>query len=1071
MNDHPTYEELQQRVKELVAKNNRLAESQRIAHIGSWEHNLTTNEVFWSDELFRLLSLDPEKDGGNFDLFFSMVHPDDQPLLKKSIEESLHTHKPFNIEYRFNRRDGKTRILRAQAELIPDSNGELVILSGTSQDITKRKRTEEALRESEKNLSRAQTIAHVGDWEWDIITNKVRWSDELYRIYGFEPHTIDPDYGLVLDQMHPASKDEFMQAIDAALKEDKPFEMDYWFFQKDGSEAILHTIGHVVRNESGEPVKMFGIVQDITERKNIEAELEQHRANLEALISERTEELQHTIKKLNNEITERKLVEEALQESEQRYRNIYDTAPLAFVLWDRETRITGWNNQAEKMFGWTREEITGRNIFDYIIPESARIHVQDIVKLLLEGRLPSSSINENITKSGRTIVCEWNNSVIRDSGGNVAGVISLGLDITERQRAEEALRDSEERFRAITTTASDAILLMDDRGRIVYWNLAAERIFGYTTDEVVGQNLHLLLAPPRLHDEYLKGFARFVTTGQGPVINRSRELAALKKDGTEFPMEVSTSAININGKWHALGIVRDISERKLAEEALRRSEAFNRNILDAVDEGFIVVDRDFRILTVNNAFCRQVGESSESIIGRRCYEVSHRTFQPCDEEGEKCPVRHVFETGESCTVIHKHPVGKKSTQYFEMKAFPIKDSTGAVISVIETITNITEKQLLEEEQLKAAKLESIGILAGGLAHDFNNLLQGIFGYISIAKMTIDQREKALAMLNQAEKALHLSINLTGQLLTFSKGGKPLKMLIKLKPVIENSVKFALSGSPTNHQLNISADLWPVEADAGQMAQVIQNIMINAVQAMPVGGTIVITAKNVLPSDDGLPQHMKEGKYVKITIQDTGIGIPEDYIQKIFDPYFTTKEKGSGLGLATSFSIIRNHDGIIDVASEPGKGTTFSIYLPAVEAENEIRKAPAVSSVGRQGKILVMDDEEMVQNVARELLIFLGHEVDLAKNGEAAIAKYRAARESGAPFDIVILDLTIPGGLGGIETIKRLLAIDPGVKAIVSSGYSDDAAMSDYHTYGFKACLTKPYTLANLSDALNALLDK
>lgn len=527
---------------------------------------------------------------------------------------------------------------------------------------------------------------------------------------------------------------------------------------------------------------MSGTGQDITERKNNEAELEQHRANLEALISERTEELQQTIIKLNNEISERKLV-------------------------------------------------------------------------------------------------------------------------------EKALRDSEEWFRAITTTASDAILLMDDRGRIVYWNPAAERIFGYTTDEAVGQNLHLLLVPPRLHNDYLKGFARFATTGQGPMINRSVELAAMKKDGTEFPIEVSTSALNINGKWHALGIVRDISERKLAEEALRQSEAFNRNILDAVDEGFIVIDRDFCILTVNNAFCRLVGESSESIIGRHCYEVSHGTLRPCDEEGEECAVRHVFETGESCTVIHKHPSGKKSTQYFETKAFPIKDSTGAVTSVIETITNITEKELLKEEQMKAAKLESIGTLAGGLAHNFNNLLQGIFGYISIAKMTIDQREKALAMLNQAEEALHLSVNLTGQLLTFSNGAKPLKIPIKLEPVIENSVKFALSGSPTNHQLNISDDLWSVEADAGQLAQVIQDIMINGVQAMPVGGTIVITAKNVL-SDDGLPQHMKKGKYVKITIQDTGIGIPENYIQKIFDPYFTTKEKGSGLGLATSFSIIRNHDGFI-----------------------------------------------------------------------------------------------------------------------------------------------------------------
>jgi CheY-like chemotaxis protein len=250
--------------------------------------------------------------------------------------------------------------------------------------------------------------------------------------------------------------------------------------------------------------------------------------------------------------------------------------------------------------------------------------------------------------------------------------------------------------------------------------------------------------------------------------------------------------------------------------------------------------------------------------------------------------------------------------------------------------------------------------------------------------------------------------------------------------------------------------------------VIQNILINADQAMPEGGSIEITAQNVTAPDNNHPQ-LPKGNYIEIAIKDSGIGIPEKYREKIFDPYFTTKEKGSGLGLATSYSIIRNHGGLINVVSEPGKGTTFFIYLPAVEAEKEIKEIPAASSATRKGKILVMDDEDMILSIAGKMIKALGHDVDFAKHGEAAVEKYRSAREAGTPFDIVILDLTIRGGMGGAETIEQLRALDPRVKAIVSSGYSEDDIVADYEKYGFKARLTKPYRLNGLKDTLNALL--
>jgi two-component system cell cycle sensor histidine kinase/response regulator CckA len=390
--------------------------------------------------------------------------------------------------------------------------------------------------------------------------------------------------------------------------------------------------------------------------------------------------------------------------------------------------------------------------------------------------------------------------------------------------------------------------------------------------------------------------------------------------------------------------------------------------------------------------------------------------------------------------------------------------------VIETVNNITERHLLEEERLKTQKLESIGTLAGGIAHDFNNLLQGVFGYISMVKMYLDQKEKALDMLGEAEKALRMSISLTSQLLTFSKGGKPVKKKIALGPVVENAAKFALSGSRIDYEIKVEEKLWLAEADEGQIGQVIQNIVLNAEQAMPMGGTILVRAKNVRAPLTGLPSHHTDEKFVEISVTDTGMGMPEQHLRRIFDPYFTTKDRGSGLGLATAYSIIRNHGGLIDVHSKLGEGATFFVYIPAIEAEEEkVGTVPEMTTTSRKGRILVMDDEEVVRHIAGFMITSLGHEVEFAENGEEAVARYRSALQSGRPYDVVILDLTIRGGKGGEEALRDLMQADPAVKAVVSSGYSDISPISEYEAHGFSACLKKPYETEELEKTLRNLL--
>ncbi len=608
---------------------------------------------------------------------------------------------------------------------------------------------------------------------------------------------------------------------------------------------------------------------------------------------------------------------------------------------DKNGIITLINPAVEKMFGYKKTEIVGRP-FETIIPERYQTFYKNNIDDYFKTGKPNNAVGRSFERLG-----------LHKNGGEIPIDISIYeadyndkqlllvvlLDLSERKQLEKTIQEKEENFRNVTSSANDAIIMADEKGNISFWNSAAEKIFGYDKTEVIGKDMATHIFPENVAQEMKNRLESFGIIGKDLFIGKTNEIIAKRKNGEQFLMELSLSALKIKDKIQSLGIIRDITERKQ----------------------------------------------------------------------------------------------------------------------------------LEEEIQKASKLESVGILAGGIAHDFNNLLTSIVGNTSLAIEITNSEDEVYDMLIDAEKAAQRAQDLTQQLLTFSKGGAPIKKLTSIVTLVKDSIRFALTGSKVKCDIFIPDNLWTVEIDEGQINQVINNLIINANQAMPEGGMIELHTENInVGYESFLP--LKEGKYVKISIKDQGIGIEEEHLKKIFDPYFTTKENGCGFGLATSYSIIKKHDGYITVESMPNKGTTFYIYIPASPQNIQIQTAKIEKINTGKGKVLVLDDEEDVRKIAGKMLNRFGCKVEFAKDGVEAIETYKSAIESQDPFDFIIMDLTIPGGMGGEEAIKKILEIDPGVTAIVSSGYSNDPIVANFSEYGFSDFLAKPYKMAELNRVVQSLTD-
>jgi PAS domain S-box-containing protein len=646
--------------------------------------------------------------------------------------------------------------------------------------------------------------------------------------------------------------------------------------------------------------------------------------------------------------------------------------------------------------------------------------------------------------------------MIKQSVGNNSDNTSVRMPDTIDTKSQQF-------FEQLLANSFDCTVLIDKNGIQRYVSNAVTQMLGYTPEELT----NIPVIEEMLHPDDIasvqEAFTQIIQSEAGIIQYRHRH-----KNGNWVWLE--SRAINRLNNTIIQGIVittRDITERKRVEEALRLQESYLSTIIENQPGLVWLKDKDCKFLAVNRAFAISCGLGNpEIIVGKSDFDIWPK------ELADKYRTDDIsVMTDDQPKIVEELIFDKGEKRWFETFKTPVKDIKSEIIGTTGYARDITARKQAEDERInldrqlnQMQKLESLGILAGGIAHDFNNMLGGIFGYIDLAIQTSTENlvtnylSKALSPIDRAR-------DLTRQLLTFAKGGAPVKSLEHLEPFIEEAVKFALSGSNVSARFSFTEGLWQCEIDKNQIGQVIDNIVINAVQAMPDGGSIEIYAENVTFTQN---QHiaLQAGNFVKISIEDHGIGIPKEVIAKIFDPFFTTKHKGHGLGLATSYSIIKRHDGIITVISEPGIGSTFSFFLPALPGVAAKTTTNYNTRHIGSGTFLIMDDEEVIRLTAGSMLESMGYTVKYAQDGNEAVHFFKSEFVMNKKIAGALFDLTIPGGLGGKDAIAQIRIFDKNTPVYVSSGYGDDPVMADPEEYGFTDSIRKPFVLIELAKLLN-----
>lgn len=697
----------------------------------------------------------------------------------------------------------------------------------------------------------------------------------------------------------------------------------------------------------------------------------------------------------------------ALRQSENRYRLLLNALMHGVQECDCTGTITYSNQAHHRILGYEAGELLGKKIWDVSPSPSDKEQLRNyFARLLQEQPAPTPYITKNIRKDGTLVDLQIDWDYARDHNGTLTGFVSIITDITKRKRLEEDLHTRSQGFVSLLEISKRLAATLDLQSVLQVSVDSVTKLVGLDTAAVYlleDKTLHLWATFPPLPPQFPEEMR------DAPLADHAHINSAIKSQEPVFIYDYLKADLTP-------------AERAIAEERNLRTLLFIPLILDTNALGVFIVG---------------------SIA------------QPSDLPD--------FEINLSRTLASLVALTVRNAQLYEESR---KNAAKLEQMLADRIQMENEKSKLVAQLQNAQKLESIGVLAGGIAHDFNNILAAILGNIDIALFDSDLPLETQKRLMEAEKASIRAKDLTQQLLTFSKGGQPITETASLVEVVRESAEFVLHGEKVVCKFDFPDDLWLAEIDKGQISQVVQNIVLNASQSMPEGGTIEISCENFTTKESNSTPILRAGNYIKLTIKDSGVGMPATVLNRIFDPYFSTKQKGNGLGLAITYSIMQKHNGHIEVESLPGVGTTFTIFIPAANGQpifQQIEEHTEHADASR--KIMIMDDDEQVREMAGAMLTTMGHETVLAEDGAEALALYAKSMKGGSPIDLIIMDLTIPGELGGKEAAKRVLAINPQAKIIVSSGYSTDPIMSSFQEHGFCGTLVKPYQRKDLAKVI------
>jgi two-component system, cell cycle sensor histidine kinase and response regulator CckA len=740
---------------------------------------------------------------------------------------------------------------------------------------------------------------------------------------------------------------------------------------------------------------------------------------------------------------------------------------MVFIV-DKSGKYVFVNNAAASSLDTAPDAMIGKSIRDFTPHDVARYLERHVDKVFETGE---PFVNEMPFLLPPRHLWVYERMIpVRGASGEVLSVAIITHDITDQKLAENALRESEERFRQIIEQMPYPVEIFSPDGTAVMANSAFLDMMKIpSTDLIIGKfNLFSdpFIGQIGIADQVRKAFngsTVFLSDMAFPLDKIDKKYCVGEKETifletTFFPVYLQPGEL-----FHVVAIFKDVTERRLIEIALQENERKMRTqykCFPLPTYTYQSTGDDFIFVDYNDAAIHFTAGGAQKLLGKRLSEI-FRHDPKVIADMKRCLHEKTVFTVES---PHVFPISKTEKYLNVTYVFVEPD-----LVMVHTV-DVTEKQKMEREIRRAEHLESIGLLASGIAHDFNNLLAGVFGYIGLAREygkandnVKDSLDKAMLVFGQAKA-------LTQQLLTFSKGGSPVRKLASIAELLRDMSSFVLAGTDVKPEFSIPEDLWACEVDTGQLSEVINNLLINAQQAMPDGGVIRIAAEN-LTVEDRRELRLGAGRYVEISIRDHGIGIPSDQLNRIFDPFYSTKQQGSGLGLTIAYSIIKKHDGHLDISSQVGVGTVARILLPASHESIKAAADPMENLIRGQGRILLMDDEEFLLDALAKIIRTLGYTVDTVHSGLDAIAMYRQAELSRNPFDAVILDLTVPGGMGGKQAMQEMHRLYPDVKAIATSGYSEDPVIADPTAFGFRGALRKPYSIEELSAVLDKVLSE